>query len=143
MTAGSIDEGTRQHTPTQMSSSFLGFERQRLVRRRLVEEIRRRRLPGAGGWSHCGAQFGTEATSLALLALHSSRSDLTATKEDLAPLMARQLPNGLWPAVGDKATGENFWASAMAANTLMILGAAPATFAASLEALVRCRPLED
>lgn len=125
-----------------MSSSIVAFERQQSARRRLLAELRIRRLPSSGGWSHCGAQFGTEATSLALLALHSSRSDLTATKEDLAPLMARQLPNGLWPAVGDKATSENFWATAVAANTLMILGSAPATFATSLEALVRCRPLE-
>ena len=125
-----------------MSSSVVAFERQQLAQRRLLAELRIRRLPCAGGWSHCGAQFGTEATSLALLALHSSPSSLTATKEDLAPLMARQLPNGLWPAVGGRATGENFWATAMAANTLMILGAAPATFAASLKTLVRCRPLE-
>ena len=125
-----------------MSSSAVAFERQQSARRRLLAELRTRRLPRTGGWSHCGAQFGTEATSLALLALHSSPSGLAATKEDLAPLMARQLPNGLWPAVGDRATGENFWATAMAVNTLMILGAAPATFAASLETLVRGRPLE-
>jgi hypothetical protein len=125
-----------------MSSSVVAFERQQSARRRLLAELRIRRLPSTGGWSHCGEQFGTEATSLALLALHSSLSGFPATKEDLSPLMAHQLPNGLWPAVGDRATGENFWATAMAANTLMILGAAPATFAASLEALVRCRPLE-
>src|ERR1035438_6323 len=125
-----------------MSSSLVGFERQQLVQCRLLEEIRQRRLPGAGGWSHGGAQFGTEPTSLALLALYSSPSGSRVTPEDLAPLIVRQLPNGLWPAVGDGAAGGNFWATAMAVNALMILGAAPGTLAASLDALLRCRPLE-
>jgi hypothetical protein len=125
-----------------MSSSFVGIERQQLVRGRLSEEIRRRRLPGAGGWSHGGAQFGTEPTSLALLALYSSPSGPRVTPEDLAPLMVRQLSNGLWPAVGYGAAGGNFWATAMAVNALMIFGAAPGTLAASLDALLRSRPLE-
>jgi hypothetical protein len=64
------------------------------------------------------------------------------TPEDLAPLIVRQAPNGLWPAVGDGAVGGNFWATAMAVNALMIFGAAPGTLAASLDALLRCRPLE-
>src|ERR1039457_2454738 len=125
-----------------MSRSFVGFERQRLVRCQLLEEIRRRRLPGAGGWSHGSAQFGTEPTSLALVALYSPPSGSTATAEDLAPLIVRQLPNGLWPAGGDGAAGGGFWASSMAGNTLMFLGAASETLAASLDALLRCRPLE-
>ena len=120
-----------------MSISFVGFERQQLVRHRLLEEIRRRRLPRAGGWSHCCGQFGTEPTSLALLALHSSPSGSTVTAEDLAPLIVGQLPNGLWPAVGDGAAGGNFWATAMAVNALMILGAAPGTLAGALNALLR------
>jgi hypothetical protein len=77
-----------------------------------------------------------------MLALYTSPSGSTATPEDLAPLMARPLPNGLWPAVGDGAAGVSFWASAMAVNTLMVLGAAPETLAAPLGALLRCRPLE-
>src|SRR5450432_4078592 len=121
-----------------MSRSFAGFERLRLVHRRLLNEIRRRRLPGAGGWSHCGTQFGAEPTSLALLALDSPASGSTVTTEDLAPLIGRQLPNGFWAAVGDGAAGVSFWASAITVNTLMILGAAPATFAASLDTLVGC-----
>lgn len=125
-----------------MSSSFVGFEGQQLVRHRLLEEIRRRRLARAGGWSHCCGKFGTEPTSLALLALHSSPSGSTVTAEDLAPLMRCQLPNGLWPAVGDGAAGGNFWATAMAVNALMIFGAAPGTLAPSLDALLRCRPVE-
>jgi hypothetical protein len=64
------------------------------------------------------------------------------TPEDLAPLIVRQAPNGLWPAVGDGAVGGNFWATAMAVNALMIFGAAPGTLAASLDALLHCRPLE-
>jgi hypothetical protein len=79
---------------------------------------------------------------LALLALYSPPSGSRVTPEDLAPLMTHQQPNGLWHAVGGAAAGGNFWASAMAVNTLMILGAAPATLAASLDALVGCRPLE-
>jgi hypothetical protein len=126
-----------------MSSSFVEFERQRsVVRCRLLEEIRRRRLPGAGGWSHCGVHFGTEPTSLALLALYSFPPGSTVLGEELAPLVARQLPNGLWPAAGDGAAGVSFWASALAVNTLMTLGATSETFNASLNALVHCRPLE-
>src|ERR1035441_3490921 len=117
--------------PVNMSSSLVGFERQQLVQCRLLEEIRRRRLPGAGGWSHGGAQFGTEPTSLALLALYSSPSGSTVTTKELAPLIVRLQPNGLWSAVGDGAAGVSFWASAMAVNTLMIFGAAPGTLVAS------------
>jgi hypothetical protein len=87
-------------------------------------------------------QFGTEPTSLALLALHAPPFGSTATAEDLVPLIVRQLPNGLWPPVGDGGAGGNFWVTAMAVNTLMILGANPGTFATSLDALLRCRPLE-
>src|ERR1035441_5754808 len=108
-----------------MSRSFVGFERQGLVRCQLLERIRRRQLPGSGERSHGSAQFGTEPTSLALVALYSPPSGSTATAEDLAPLIVRQLPNGLWPAGGDGAAGVSFWASAMAVNTLMFLGAAP------------------
>src|ERR1039458_3093294 len=125
-----------------MSRSFAGFERQRFVRCRLLGEIRRRRLPGGGGWSHGGAQFGAEPTSLALLALYSPPSGSTVTTEDLAPLIGWQLPNGFWAAIGDGAAGGNFWATAMAANTLMVLGAAPESFAGALIALLHCRPLE-
>ena len=122
--------------------SFAGFERQRLARCRLLAELRYRRLPRPGGWSHCGAQFGTEPTSLALLALHSSSSASTVPRQELEPLLACQRPNGLWPAVGNGTAGVSFWASAMAVNTLMILGAAPETFAGALDSLVHCRPLE-
>src|ERR1035437_2285396 len=125
-----------------MSVSFVGFERQQLVHCRLLEELIRRQLPGTGGWSHCGRQFGTEPTSLALLALYSPPSGSRVTPEDLAPLMTRQQPNGLWPAVGGAAAGGNFWATAMAVNALMIFGAAPGTLAASLDALLSCRALE-
>jgi hypothetical protein len=125
-----------------MSSSFVGFERQQLVRCRILAELFRRRLPGPGGWSHCGAQCGIEPTSLALLALYSYPSGSTATREELAPLLAFQQPNGLWPAVADRAADVNFWASALAVNTLMALGATPKAVGASLDALVHCRPRE-
>ena len=125
-----------------MNISVVAMERQRSARYRLLEELIRRQLPRKGGWSHGGTQFGTEPTSLALLALYSSPSGSTVTSEELAPLMARQQPNGFWPAVGNGAAGVSFWASSMAVNTLMIFGVAPETFAASLDALVHCRPLE-
>jgi hypothetical protein len=105
-----------------------------------LAELRYRRLRGSGGWSHFGEQFGTEPTSLALLALYSSAS--TDTRKELEPLLACQRPNGLWPAVGDRAADVNSWESAIAVNTLMILGAAPETFAGALDSLVNCWPLE-
>jgi hypothetical protein len=125
-----------------MIRSFAALERQRLARCRLLAELRYRRLPRPGGWSHYGAQFGTEPTSLALLALHSSSSAVTVPRQELGPLLACQRPNGLWPAVGNETAGVSFWASAVAVNTLMILGAAPETFAGALDSLVNCRPLE-
>jgi hypothetical protein len=125
-----------------MNLSFAVLERQRLARCRLLAELCFRRLPGLGGWSHCGKQLGTEPTSLALLALRSSSCAFAVTRKDLQPLLACQRPNGLWPAVGNRTAGVNFWASAMAANTLLILGAAPETLVGALDSLVNCRPLE-
>ena len=61
--------------------------------------------------------------------------------EGLSRLMLHRRSDGLWPAVSDGA-GVNFWATALAVNTLMILGANPETCAASLDALVQRRPLE-
>ena len=87
-------------------------------------------------------QFGTEPTALALLALYSSPSDSTVTREELEPLPACRRSNGLWPAVGVGEAGVSFWATALAVNTLMTLGANPETFSASLDALVHYRPLE-
>jgi hypothetical protein len=86
-----------------MSRSFVGFEKQQLVRCRILAELLRLRLPGAGGWSQCGAQCGIEPTSLALLALCSYPSGSTVTREELAALLAFQQPNGLWPAFADMA----------------------------------------
>jgi hypothetical protein len=125
-----------------MNRPLAGLERQRLARCRLLAELRHRRLVRPGGWSYCSAQFGTEPTALALLAMYSSPSGSTVTREELEPLLACRRPNGLWPAVGVGAAGVSFWATAMAVNTLMTLGATPETFGASLDALVHCRPLE-
>lgn len=124
-----------------MSYSALSLERWRLMRCRLLTELRYRRLPRPGGWSHCGDQPGTEPTSLALLALRSSRSSPMPI-EELAPLLACRRPNGLWSAVRDGDTEVNFWASAIALNTLMILGAASEMFAGALDSLLHCEPLE-
>src|SRR4051812_38452936 len=120
-----------------MHTSFATFECHRLARCRLLEELLRRRR-GGDGWSHRGTQFATEPTALALLALHSGA---IVTKEGITPLMARQGTDGIWSAVGD-GSGVNFWATALAINTLSFLGADPATYADSVEALVRSRPRE-
>ena len=118
-----------------MKTSFAALERQRLARCRLLAELLYRRLPRPGGWSHCGVQLGTEPTSLALLALRSSRSSPV-------PLLACRRPNGLWPAVWDGDAEADFWASAIARNTLMILGAASEMFVGALDSLLHCQPLE-
>jgi len=125
-----------------MNRSFAALERQRLARCRLLAELRHRRLRRSGGWSHFGEQFGTEPTSLALLALQSSPSTSTVPPEELEALLACQRPNGLWPAVGNETAGVSVWASAVAVNTLMTLGAAPETIAGTLDSLVNCWPLE-
>lgn len=125
-----------------MSYSALSLERWRLMRCRLLTELRYRRLPRPGGWSHCGSQLGTEPTSLALLALRSSRPSPVPIDE-LAPLLACRRPNGLWSAVRDGDTEPNFWASAIALNTLMILCAASEIFVGALNSLLHCKPLES
>jgi hypothetical protein len=124
-----------------MGASFADLERHRFLRSRLVEELSLRRLPVEGGWGHCSAQFGTEATSLALLSLCSSPAGSFAMKKDLPMLLAQRRSNGTWPATGDGA-GESIWATALAANTLMHVHARPAMIAPSLDALVESQPLE-
>ena len=126
-----------------MSLPVVVAEHQNSARQRLLKELLWRRISCTGGWGHQGTQFGTEPTCLALLALYASRSGPEATAEELAPLIARKLPNGLLPATDADAASGNFWATAMAVNALMIFGVAPETLAASLQALVRCRPRES
>lgn len=86
-------------------------------------------------------QLGTEPTSLAVLALRSSRQPV-APPQELGPLLACRRPNGLWSAVRDGDSETDFWASAIALNTLMILGAASDIFVGALDGLLRCKPLE-
>ncbi|HEX3745829.1 MAG TPA: hypothetical protein VHW09_17930 [Bryobacteraceae bacterium] len=49
-----------------------------------------------------------------------------------------------WGVAGcrERDGGRQFWASAVAVNTLMTLGVAPETFAGALDSLINCRPLE-
>jgi hypothetical protein len=124
-----------------MSGSFADLERHRFLSSRLVEELSGRRLPVGGGWGHCSAQFGTEATSLALLSLCSSPAGSFAMKKDLPTLLAKRRSNGTWPSTGDGAD-ESIWATALAANTLMYVHARPAMITPSLDALVESQPLE-
>ena len=123
-----------------MNPSFAGLERHRFLHSRLLDELFHRRLLNARGWSHYGTQFCTEPTALALLALFSSPSGSSATRYDVTPLLARQRLDGTWPSA--EGADENIWATALAGNTLLYLQANPATLAASLDALVQCRPLE-
>jgi hypothetical protein len=62
--------------------------------------------------------------------------------EELAPLLAYRRPNGLWPAVWDGDIDVDFWASAIALNTLMILGAASEMLVGALDSLLHYKPLE-
>jgi hypothetical protein len=62
-------------------------------------------------------------------------------REDLTPLAVHRLSGGTWPAAVAGAN-VNIWATALAINALMVLGADKVTFADSLQALVQCRPLE-
>ena len=123
-----------------MNASLSRLERQESLRNRLLGELRRRRLVSARGWSHCGTQYGTEPTALALLALNSASSISSVTKGDLTPLLARRRSNGTWPAAEE--VGGNIWATAVAANTVLHLDANQAALARSLDSLVQSRPLE-
>ena len=118
--ASGVKRGKRRRLE-MMDASFAELERHRLLHTRLLEELVHRRLLRPGGWSHRGYQFCTEPTSLALLAL-SSRSDSSAAREALRPLLPHRLSDGTWPAVAD-AVAVNFWTTALAVNTLMILEA--------------------
>ncbi|MFN7998364.1 MAG: prenyltransferase/squalene oxidase repeat-containing protein [Bryobacteraceae bacterium] len=120
-----------------MNPSFTEIEAHRLAGCRMLDELFRRRLP-SGGWSHIGSQFGTEPTAMALLALHLAS---IKTREQATPLLARQGSNGLWPGIGGEPT-PNFWATAIALNAMLVLGADPATLNHTIQALIRSRPAE-
>jgi len=98
-----------------------------------------RKLPG-GGWSHGGSQFAAEPTSWALLALISLPRGLPAIGDGFSRLMLHRQSDGLWWAASG--SGVNLWATALAVNTVMILGASPETCGASLDAMLQHRPLE-
>jgi hypothetical protein len=125
----------------KMNPSLASLEHLRLLHNRLVDELVRRRLPHARGWSHCGTQFCTEPTSLALLAIASWPPSSSEIAEDITPLLASRRTDGTWPTVAERIE-VNTWATALAANALMYIHANPATLAASLCWLVQQRPLE-
>jgi hypothetical protein len=124
-----------------MDGSVGRTERQRSALCSLAEELVRRQLPRASGWSHNGAQIAAEPTALALLALRSSTWASIAKEQGFTALMSRRLSCGLWPAV-EYSKGANFWTTAIAVNALMILDAEPETLASSVDALVHGQPLE-
>ena len=105
----------------------------------LSEELCRRQLPGARGWSETGRQLATEPTAWALLASRSSTCPATGVRDGLDALLSMRQPDGLWSAFADS-TGRSLWATALALNALISLPS-PA-LAASLSALVQCYPLE-
>jgi hypothetical protein len=102
----------RQSHSRIMNGSVVATERQRTARCRLLEELLLRQLPG-GGWGHAGAQFATEPTSWALLALRSFPLGAHALEQGLTRLMLHRQSDGLWLAVGDGAS-VSFWAAAQA-----------------------------
>jgi hypothetical protein len=76
----------------------------------LVDELRRRELPG-GGWSFSGSpQMSLEATCLAIFSVLAEQP--WATSQVVRPLLRAQLPDGSWPSfTGD---GESSWTTALA-----------------------------
>src|SRR5690242_4830771 len=124
-----------------MKPLFAKVENQKLLHHQLLEELRRRRRPNVRGWSHFGAQFGAEPTSLALLALSSSPLRFDSFKESRARLFGRKLPNGTWAAAAD-AVVPSVWDTALAVNALIAINTTPEPLTAALTSLVKWCPLE-
>src|SRR5580658_10758115 len=76
----------------------------------LLNELRRRELPG-GGWSFFGSpQMSLEATCLATFSVLAERP--LASQKVVRPLLRAQLSNGSWPSfIGDR---ESSWTTALA-----------------------------
>jgi hypothetical protein len=76
----------------------------------LLNELRRRELPG-GGWSFFGSlQMSLEATCLATFSVLAERP--LASPQVVRPLLRAQLANGSWPSfIGDR---ESSWTTALA-----------------------------
>lgn len=76
----------------------------------LVNELRRRELPG-GGWSFSGSpQMSLEATCLAVFSVLAEQP--LATSQVVRPLLRAQLSDGSWPSfTGDE---ESSWTTALA-----------------------------
>ena len=123
-----------------MSASFSDLERHRFLSSRLVEELLRRRLPVEGGWGHCSTQFGTEATSLALLSLCSSPAGSFAMKKDLRRCLRTAVE---WNMAGDGRRGwREYLGHRVGGQHTDVAHARPAMIAPSLDALVESQPLE-
>jgi hypothetical protein len=124
-----------------MNNPVAGVGQRMSARYRLSEELCRRQLPGARGWSESGRQLATEPTAWALLASRSSTCPAPGVRDGLDALLSMRQPDGLWSAFADS-TGRSLWATALSLNALMSLPSQALTVAASLDALVRCNPLE-
>jgi len=113
-------------------------ERHRIVRRRLLDELVRRRLHRGSIQSRNVVQCGPESVAVSLLVL---RSASMPTNEGIASLLDARLMNGLWAAFGSG--GDNFWVTATVLNAVLIVGTPRERLASTLPALVRARPLES
>ena len=86
-------------------------------------------------------QLAAEPTAWALMALRSSPRAAPTLGEVIDALLSMRQPDGLWSAFAD--TGApSLWATALALNALLCLPTQAMNVTASLDALVRCYPLE-
>jgi hypothetical protein len=107
----------------------------KIVSPELLDELLRRTR--SSGESRNGVHLRSESAALALLVVRAGSMPLS---EGIASLLDARLTNGLWAAFAGG--GENFWVTAMALNTLLILHAPGSTLKRTVQALLRVRPLE-
>src|SRR5689334_9486299 len=91
-------------------------EKRRIVRRRVLEELLRRRSSPGIIQSHNGVRFGSEY-ALTLLVMHSVSMPIN---DGIASLLHARLANGLWSDLSGG--GGNFWVTATVLYALVSLG---------------------
>jgi hypothetical protein len=108
--------------------------------RLLIDELVRRSSPEHGAWGFITEQEATEPTVLALLALSRSEHQ-NLVRLGLGILLRRQLADGQWPAVASLRGGCP-WATALAANALLLLSPWNCPLKSALSSLIRSAPSE-